>query len=89
MLRRLTDPSTLQYMSCMPISLHRVMIARWQCRPEPAETERERLKHKYAHNTTMMEHRGGQYNIFIVVYVLTVLSKLVSLNTNINLYSAD
>lgn len=33
MLRRLTDPSTLQYMSFMPISLHRVMTARWQCRP--------------------------------------------------------
>lgn len=33
MLRRLTDPSTLQYMSFMPISLHRVMTARWQCSP--------------------------------------------------------
>lgn len=47
MFRRLTDPSTLQYMSFMPISLQRVMTALWQCRPWPADTEKYSGHHGY------------------------------------------
>lgn len=35
MFSRLLDPVTLAYMSLMPMSLHMVIMALWQCRPYP------------------------------------------------------